>query len=254
MFHRVLAGVDGRNGGRDAIALARLLTAEDGQLVLAHVYPLRGDPLHRDYDDNEAAEYVHARHLLTAAREQAGVRAELRWTACTSAGRGLHELAETLGSDLLVVGASARGPLGRVIVGSGTRAAVEGAPCAVSVAPAGYAEHPAAIRKIGVGYDGSPESTSALDVAGALAYELGASLAPLEAYGHPAEEPALWCDAVDLLVIGPRGHGPVGRLMHGSTARALVQTAHCPLLVLSRSTPAMSAEGSGHDDRALAAI
>jgi Universal stress protein family len=121
-------------------------------------YPLRGDRLtyrHRDY---EAAEYVHARALLQAAREEAGVRGELRWSPCTPPGRGLHELAEMLGSDLLVVGSCERGLFGRVMVGNDTRAALDGAPCAVAIAPAGYAEHPAPIGKIGVAYDGSPDS------------------------------------------------------------------------------------------------
>ena len=199
-----------------------------------------------------------------------------------------------LGSDLLVVGSSERGLLGRVMVGDDTRAALDGAPCAVAVAPAGYAEHPNTIGKIGVGYDGSPDSQRALELARTLAGELDASLAALEvvaypaclfrapdagdnasvralisgardrvavigdvephaAYGHPAEELARWGDTVDLLVVGSRGYGPVGRLVHGSTSRALVQTAHCPLLVLTRSTPATSAQGTAHDDRALAA-
>jgi nucleotide-binding universal stress UspA family protein len=160
MFSNVLVGVDGQFGGRDAIALARQLTPDDGRLALAHMYPSRGDPLHRDYGDYEAAQYAHARDLLNAAREEAAVRAELHWSACTAPGRGLHELAESLRSDLLIVGSSGRGLLGRVMVGDDTRAALDGAPCPVAVAPAGYAEHPSPIRKIGVGYDG-PRTASA---------------------------------------------------------------------------------------------
>ena len=294
MFNNVLVGVDGRLGGRDAIAVAKQLMADAGRLTLAHVYPVRHDPAVRGYNDYEAAQYTHARELLEAAREAAGVRAELRWNASASPGRGLHGLAEMLGSDLLVVGSCERGLLGRVMVGDDTRAALDGAPCAVAVAPAGYAEHPNTIGKIGVGYDGSPDSQRALELARTLAGELDASLAALEvvaypaclfrapdagdnasvralisgardrvavigdvephaAYGHPAEELARWGDTVDLLVVGSRGYGPVGRLVHGSTSRALVQTAHCPLLVLTRSTPATSAQGTAHDDRALAA-
>ena len=121
-----------------------------------------------------------------AAREEAGVRAELRWSARTAPGRGLHELAESLGSDLLVVGSSVRGLLGRVMVGDDTRAALDGAPCPVAVAPAGYAEHPNTIGRIGVGYDGSSDSVRALDLARTLAHELDASLAALEVVAFPA--------------------------------------------------------------------
>ena len=38
MFKNVLVGVDGRAGGRDAIALASQLANPDGKLTLAHVH------------------------------------------------------------------------------------------------------------------------------------------------------------------------------------------------------------------------
>lgn len=294
MFRKVLVGVDGQLGGRDAVALAGQLSASDGQLVLAHVYPLRGDPHHRDYDDRQAADYVRARDLLTAAREEAGVRAELRFTPCESPGRGLHELAESLGSDLLVVGSCARGFLGRVMIGNDTRDALDGAPCAVAIAPAGYADAARPITRIGVGYDGSPDSERAIEVARTLAGELDASLAALEvvsfpayalsgpgagdktsteqlisdarervaalghvephgAYGRAADELARWGETVDLLVVGSRGYGPVGRLVHGSTSRALADAARRPLLVLTRSTPVATPQSTDRDGRALVA-
>ena len=37
MFKQIVVGVDGRAGGHDAIALARLLVAAGGELTLAHV-------------------------------------------------------------------------------------------------------------------------------------------------------------------------------------------------------------------------
>jgi nucleotide-binding universal stress UspA family protein len=37
MFKHIVVGVDGREGGRDAVALARLLGAMGGKLTLAHV-------------------------------------------------------------------------------------------------------------------------------------------------------------------------------------------------------------------------
>jgi len=285
MFNNVLVGVDGHTGGRDAIVLARQLTAADAELALAHVYPSRSDLRRRSYGDHEAAEAARARELLTAARDEAGVRAELRWSASTSPGRGLHELAERRGSDLLVVGSSRRGLFGRVTLGDDTRAALDGAPCAVAIAPTAYAERPETIRRIGVGFDGSPESKRALALARSLAGELGASLAALEvvsipayllpgpgagdnasidelisdardrvasigdvephgAYGDAAEELARWASTVDLLVVGSRGYGPVGRLVHGSTSRALATGTHCPLLALTRSAPAPATPGA----------
>ena len=76
----------------------------DGELTLAHIYSSSVHFRRRSYNDYQAAQYVHARGLLEAARDEARVGAELRWSPCASPGRGLHELPETLGSELLVVG------------------------------------------------------------------------------------------------------------------------------------------------------
>ena len=75
-----------------------------------------------------------------------------------SAGRGLHEQAEEQDADLLVVGSCSHGAFGRAMLGDDTRAALNGAPCAVAIAPRGYAEHPEPIAKVGVAYNDSPES------------------------------------------------------------------------------------------------
>jgi hypothetical protein len=39
MFTNIVVGVDGRQGGRDAVALAERLKAAEGRLTLTHVYP-----------------------------------------------------------------------------------------------------------------------------------------------------------------------------------------------------------------------
>jgi hypothetical protein len=44
------------------------------------------------------------------------------------------------------------------MLGDDTRAALNGAPCAVAIAPLGYADGRASICKIGVAYNASPES------------------------------------------------------------------------------------------------
>lgn len=213
---------------------------------------------------------------LEKARKETGVEAQLRSHGSSTVGRGLHEVAEEIGADLLVIGSSRRGLLGRVLIGDDTRAALNGAPSAIAIAPAGYAQHPAVVREIGVGYNGSPESDHALGSARKLAGQLDAKLSAFEAvylpahlyaapgypdeqaieeliqaarervariegvephaaYGQPAEELALYSASLDLLVIGSRSYGPIGRLVHGSTAQQLARTARCPLLVLTRA-------------------
>lgn len=274
MFKNVIVGVDGREGGRDAAALGKRLCDEDGALTLAYIYPLeprawRGTTPAYDTEQREKAE-----ELLGKARDDLGVDAKLHVLGSPSVGRGLHETAEALGADLLVVGSAGRGVLGRIFVSDDTRAALNGAPCAVAITPAGHGPGPA-MREIGVGYDGSPESEHALRVARELARDKRAELSAFEAvslpayalagpgtpgddtydelveraaervarlegvsphaaYGVPAEELAIYSASLDLLVIGSRSYGPLGRIVHGSTALQLARTARCPLLVLPR--------------------
>jgi nucleotide-binding universal stress UspA family protein len=135
----------------------------------------------------DASERERALELLERTHEETGVQAHLRWRGSPSVGRGLHELCEVIGADLLVVGSSRRGLLGRVLIGDDARAALNGAPCAIAIAiaPAGYSQQPVAMREIGVGYDGSPESEHAVAVAREVAAQCGAKLSAFEAVSLP---------------------------------------------------------------------
>ena len=287
MFKQIVVGVDGRAGGRDAIALARLLVAAGGELTLAYVVPGDAHASRGASAGYEAPEAEQAEALLETVREETGVEAHLRWRGSSSVGRGLHELCELIGADLVAVGSSRRGLLGRVLIGDDTSAALNGAPCSIAIAPTNYSQKPGAMREIGVGFDGSPESEHALSVARMLADASGAKLSALEAvslpsdaflgpgavdntpqrlledargriasfgdvephaaYGQPAEELALYSASLDLLIVGSRGYGPIGRLIHGSTSRQLAHTARCPLLVLARTArPRATDEAAAH--------
>jgi nucleotide-binding universal stress UspA family protein len=287
MFEQVLVGVDGKAGGRDAIALAKALRGREGEITLAHVWEgdsrvwQGGNPAYWPLD-REGAEA-----LLRDAAEESGIGTSVLYPAPSSVGHGLHTLAEETGADLLVVGSSSQSLLGRVMVGDRTRAALNGAPCAVAIAPAGYTEEPHVLHEVGVAYNGSPESGHALAVARRVAAAHGAKLSAFEAisippfvymsagvpgettveamvddarrrierlgaiphaaYGAPVEELALYSASLDLLVVGSRGYGPIGRLMHGSTSQELARRARCPLLVLPRATRAGAAEAPGRE-------
>ncbi|MGH2913205.1 MAG: universal stress protein [Solirubrobacteraceae bacterium] len=205
MFKNVLVGVDGRPNGRDAIALASRLTDPDGKLTLAHVH---SGPLHPSHAVTpgllkEESEASHK--LLEQERAAADVTAELVSLVSGSPGRGLHEQAEQQGADLLVVGSCSHGAFGRAMLGDDTRGALNGAPCAVAIAPLGYAEHPAPIAKVGVAYNSSAESKTALAMARALAGSSGATVHALEVVSIPTVAytgivPPAIGDSVDVMV------------------------------------------------------
>jgi nucleotide-binding universal stress UspA family protein len=289
MFNEIVVGVDEHGYGRDAIALAQSMASNSARLTLAYVvttepYVLRGASARYAASEPAGAtdrrEEEQARELLELAREHAqrdeqGREFTVRCVRSASVGRGLHELAETDGADLLVLGSARRGLLGRVLVGDDTHAALNGAPCAVAIAPAGFSELPPSFREIGVGYDGSPESAYALEIARELAAAWGARLSALTAvsvpssgfgelprsdavnrlvrdarvrieslggveahavYGAPVEELSVYSASLDLLVVGSRGYGPIGRLIHGTTSGRIARTARCALLVVPASS------------------
>ena len=147
MFGKTIVCVDEPSGGRDAIALAKQLVAPDGKLMLAHVVststwePLASRAAYAAGERRKPAEQDRAEGLLRTARDQAGLASHrsisLRVVWSPWVGRGLHEFADIEDADLLVLGSSRRGMLGRVLLGDHTRAALNGAPCAVAVAPRG---------------------------------------------------------------------------------------------------------------------
>src|SRR3954465_7543826 len=158
MFKHIVVGVDGRKGGRDAVALARLLVAGGGQLTLAYVVARDAHAYRGTSGSPETSDGGRAEALLEAVRGETGVEALLRWYGSSSVGRRLHELCEVIGADLLVVGSSRRGLLGRVLIADDTSAALNGAPCPIAIAPRNYSQQPGMKGEIGIGYDGSPES------------------------------------------------------------------------------------------------
>ncbi|HYM54275.1 MAG TPA: universal stress protein [Solirubrobacteraceae bacterium] len=185
MFENVLVGVDGRPNGRDAIALAARLTDPHGRLTLVHVHGGELNPMHAITPGLVAEERDACMKLLEREREAAEVSAELLGVVAMSPGGGLHQQAEELGADLLVVGSCSHGAFGRVMLGDDTRAALNGAPCAAAIAVRGYSEHPTPIARIGVGYDGSPESRAALAAARRLAEPTRAAVRALEVVSIP---------------------------------------------------------------------
>lgn len=290
MFKKLLVGVDGRPGGRDAIALAYRLAGLHTRIVLAHVYRDSawgiGDGLAL------ADERKRARRLLTDERLATGVNAETVLTYYGSPGRALHDLARREHADGLVVGCSHRGAVGRLLLGDDTRAALHDAPCAVAVAPRGYAHSDHQWLTVGVADDGSPESERALEAARGLAVggsgqivarsvvglqSLSDDGAPLDwteeteraiaaererlgalqnvvgdvVYGDPGEELAAFAREVDVLVVGSRGLGAFDRLLLGSTSAYLAGRVSCPLLVLGPQVSAPGPDGSGEPFRGL---
>lgn len=238
MYRRILVGYDSSEGGRDALSLARgLAVIEGAELILGIALEL--DPLATPASAYERATAEAEQRLSASAREVLGETPfRLRIVGGVSAPRALTEFAEAERADVIVIGSTHRHGLGRVVPGSVGERLLHATPCAVMVAPSGYAGRgELAIKTIGVGYDGRTESSHAREVAATLAADLGASLETItvaEGEGDPAEVLAERSRELDLLVVGSRGYGPVRHALVGNVSYVVMRTAACPVVVVPR--------------------
>jgi nucleotide-binding universal stress UspA family protein len=183
----IVAGFDNSPSGYDAVALARgLADATDARVIVAYIY----------LEGGSAIDVVPLPELVAQRRDEAlriVERASIvldgfqRWEpiayASEPAARGLHEVAERAGAELIVVGSTHRHGLGRVVPGMTGERLLHGSACPIAIAPAGWRGD--AFETIGAGFDGSPESRTALAAAAMLARATGASLRALSVFDPP---------------------------------------------------------------------
>jgi nucleotide-binding universal stress UspA family protein len=179
---KIVVGFDAGVESDDALALGHALAEPDrAQLHVAIVLPRAPVPFEEAIAGGQLSEQLDRELYASATRQLGGsesVRANLDGArAGRSAARALYEYAEEREADLIVVGSSHRGKLGRALIGSVAESLLRGAPCAVAVAPRGFArrEHHG-FDLIGVAYDGSPEADLALQEAELLSHSLEARL------------------------------------------------------------------------------
>lgn len=174
MYRKIIVGHDLHPGGRDALALARKIAEGTGaQLVIAGVYSIGTLPygFEASWADEEERRAVAIQDIA----DEVGAEAEA--FISNSPASGLHALAESTDADLVVVGSSQHSKLGRILAGNVGLGLLHGAPCAVAIAPRGYAEQShEGLWTIAVGVDGSHESRLALDDAVDLAESSGARI------------------------------------------------------------------------------
>lgn len=169
---RILIGYNEMAGSRDALALGRLLAGAAGaDLAVATVIDntaIPGDPGTRA----DVLELRSGPVLERARQDLAGSQLEASFRAVGGGapGPGLIALAMSEGADLIVIGSTHRGPIGRLAFGTTADSLIRSAACAFAVAPRGYAEEPDPdLRLIGLAYDGSLEAKRAARVALGLA-------------------------------------------------------------------------------------
>jgi nucleotide-binding universal stress UspA family protein len=249
MFTNIIVGVDGHEGGRAAVLLARQLAVPDAAISVAQVYG--------EQARNRGLWQLAARRGTDLIVLGAGRRGRIT-------GRLLPDGLRATLSDAPCAVAIA--PAGYEISGpiASVGAAFDGSAASafsLDVARRLAAEHGAHLKALAVvPRDSAAEAEqrpSHLPVTGRQQVDeqrrLLSGLTDVEselAFGDPAEELARFSAGADILVVGTRGGAAVPKLIHDSAAEYLAYHARCPLLIVPRGAAAI---GQPRDQLALAA-
>ena len=134
MFSTIVVGVDGREGGRDALALGQRLRAIFGADPIAvNAYPYDRFVSRGASPDFESIMHANANDMVAEELKHTGVRAQAVAMPDGSPARALHKAAKWHDSSVIVVGSDQRGPIGRVVAGDVTLGTLHGALCPVVV-------------------------------------------------------------------------------------------------------------------------
>jgi len=176
-----LAGKSGTAPLNLAVSAARTL---DTSLTVTTIVPkpwttpspARVDAEYAAWADQLAADSAkEASRYLDALRHRVDVRYHSH--AHRSVSGGLVEVVTELDADLLVLGSSANGQLGQVVVGSTADRLLHSSPVAVAIAPRGYREpRTGKLTRITCSYPATPESVDVVKRTHALAELLKVSL------------------------------------------------------------------------------
>lgn len=201
---RIIVGVDAREGSEDAVAFASELARKSGaEVTVANAYPWRhlGFVGTQAYDEFLLEESENTlRRMTEPLRDLPGL--ETRSLSEPSPARALQELALELEADLIVIGSSHAGRLGRVLPGSTAERLLHGSARPVAVVPTGFrTARPNGSGIIACGWDGSPESDAALAAAEKLARDTSAALLVIRTFEPTSYQypPALGVDCAPLV-------------------------------------------------------
>ena len=136
--------------------------------------PARVDAGYAAWADQLAADSAKEAQRLLAALPHP-VEVSFHSHAHRSVSGGLVEVVSELGAEVLVLGSSAAGALGQVVVGATADRLLHSCPIPVAIAPRGY-RRDGLLTRITCGYPGTPESVEVVRRVAALSDRLGVPL------------------------------------------------------------------------------
>ena len=198
MIERILIGYDGGAQARHALVLGAALASRlDASLTLGTCLPEKGRASAAPAgEDAGGAEELLADALSSVSRFEPD---DLRRRSIVGGppAYGLRDLAVDEGADLIVIGSTHRGPIGRVLPGRTALRLVRDTPCPIAIAPNELADDSAAAAgDIAVAFDGTEQASRGLRFAAELALQVGATIRVIAVLAPTGRPPRL-LDRVD---------------------------------------------------------
>jgi len=169
----IIAGFSSSRQGSAPLNLATQLAHTTGQKVIAAVVVERTVPTGIDPLEDEYRGFLASRAGASLERVVEQVRGDLDISVtvhqASSISHGLMELAAQHGADVVVVGSSSSGLLGRIALGSVTERLVHTSKVAVALAPRGYPATPVPLRRLTAAYGGAADAVGLIATGAELA-------------------------------------------------------------------------------------
>ena len=169
----IIAAISASRQGTAPLHLAAQIARSTGDKIVAAAVVERPWPPRDDPVEDEYLGYVTSQARQSLERMVGKLPAELdTWVVVhqsTSVPTGLTDLAAEIGAELVVVGSSSSGLLGRVALGSVTDRLVHTAAVPVAIAPRGYPLGPDPIRRLTAAYGGEADINGLIPAAAELA-------------------------------------------------------------------------------------
>lgn len=169
----ILAGFSSSRQGGAPLNLAVQLARTTGEKVIAAVIieralPAGIDPIEDEFQQHVATQATAALdRVVDRVRDNNDVSVVVHQS--TSIPRGLMELVDHHHADLVVVGSSSSGLLGKVALGSVTDRLVHTAAVPVAIAPRGYPASPLPIQRLTAAYGGAADAVGLIATTAELA-------------------------------------------------------------------------------------
>ena len=174
----IIAGFSVSRQGSAPLHLAAQLARTTGEKVVAAAVVERALPAGVDPLEDEYRGYLASRATASLERVVAQMPGDIAVAVhhATSVPSGLAELVDQHGADLVVVGSSSSGLLGRIALGSVTERLVYTSAVPVAIAPRGYPSTPVPVHRLTAAYGGDADADGLISTSADLATRWGARL------------------------------------------------------------------------------